>query len=103
MNLSEEQKEQVYKDFSDALMSALENGQITVEESEKSADFMLQNFGEVTSKESLIIFLEDLSIKWSAYKNLYLKEKGEEIIAGDQDKIIEIQNNLDALSNNQAN
>ena len=99
--LTDEQKEQINKDFNDALMLALENDQITVEESEKSADFMLQNFGEVSSKASLLIFLEELSSTWPAYKNFYLKQKGEETAADDQAKISEIQSNLDTLSNNQ--
>jgi hypothetical protein len=101
--LNDGQKEQVYKDFNDALMLALENGQITVPESEESADYMLQNFDEVTSKESLLVFLEDLSTTWPAYKNMYLKAKGEETAVEDQSKISEIQSNLDTLSNNQQN
>jgi hypothetical protein len=101
--LTDEQKEQINKDFNDALMLALENGQITVAESEQSADFMLQNFGEVSSKASLLIFLEELSNTWPAYKNLYLKQKGEETVVENQAKISEIQSNLDSLSGNQTN
>lgn len=100
---SEEQKNEIYKKFTDALVFALENNLITVEESELSADFVLQNIDEVTSKESLLIFLDDLSCKWPAYKNLYLKEKGEETAVEDQTKIAEIQSNLDNLSGNQTN
>ena len=100
---SDGQKDEIYKKFTDALVFALENNLITVEESELSADFVLQNIDEVTSKESLLIFLDDLSCKWPAYKNLYLKEKGEETAVEDQTKIAEIQSNLDNLSGNQTN
>jgi hypothetical protein len=100
---SKEQKDEIYKKFTEALLLALNNNLITVAESELSADFVLQNIDEVASKESLLVFLEDLSCKWPAYKNLYLKEKGEETAVDDQTKIAEIQNSLSVLSNNPSN
>ena len=100
---SDGQKDEIYKKFTDALVFALENNQITVVESELSSDFVLQNLDEVTSQESLLIFLKDLSVMWPAFKDLYLKEKGEETTVENQTKIAEIQNSLDALSGNQAN
>jgi hypothetical protein len=101
--LTEEPKEQINKDFNDALMLALENGQITVDESEQAADFMVLNFDEVSSKMSLLVFLEELSNTWPAFKNLYLKQKGEETAVENEAKISEIQSNLNTLSGNQTN
>jgi len=100
---SEEQRQQINKEMGDILIAALDNNQITVAESEECADFVLQNFNEVTSKETLLIFLKDLSALWPAYKNYYLKQKGEEEAIDDQAKITEIQSDLDNLKINQTN
>ena len=100
---TEEQNQQIQKELNDILIAALNNGQILVEESEKCADFILQNFNEVKDKDSLAIFSEDLSTFWPIYNNFYLKTTGEETKADDQAKITEIQNNLDNLSTNQTN
>jgi uncharacterized protein YbcV (DUF1398 family) len=89
--------------MADVMIQALENAEISVEDSERSADFILNKFDKVTSKDQFISFLEELSNAWPAYKNLYLKEKGGETVVEDQTKIAEIQNNLESLSENQTN
>jgi hypothetical protein len=100
---SEDYKQQIYAEMAETAISALENAQITVEDSQKAATFILEKFKPIASQDQLISFLEELSNSWSIYRDLYVKIKGADTKAEDQTKINEIQENLDNLSTNPIN
>jgi hypothetical protein len=100
---TQEFKDQIYAEMAETIISALESAQITVEESEKSAAFVVEKFDQITSKEQLISFLEELSNAWTVYRDLYIKVKGNDTKIEDEAKISEIQTNLDNISTNQIN
>lgn len=94
-------KNQIYEEMAEIIISALENGEISVEDSQKAAEFVLQKFDEVSSHDQLINFLGEISNLWPIYQSLHLKIKNEQVKTQDQAQIEQIQNSLDNLSDNQ--
>lgn len=72
-------KNQIYDMLADAMISALENGEIEEKEAAESSQYILDHFPNLENKAALIVFLEELSHKWRVYTTVLVQVKSEEI------------------------
>ncbi len=94
--ISEEFVPKVYKVLAEAMLAALENGQMLVEESKYSSQFIIDKMPEIKTKSELIVFLDELSSRWSAYADAVNVLKNEMI---DTQKLQDVEEKLDEMSN----
>jgi hypothetical protein len=95
--LTKEQKDPIYDELYDAMIEGLDNGTLTVEASENSAEYIYDKLDKVTNQAELFEFLEKVSTLWDAYKSVYLKHKGSNLQNQDDDNLSEVKNNLNAM------
>lgn len=87
----EQLKQKLYDELFQALIDGLKKGIITEEESGTSAEFILDQFSKVTSKEELMTVLEAAATGWKAYQGVYAKIQ-------DAEQIGKIENDLAKLT-----
>lgn len=87
-----------YRDLLDAAINALEKGEMTVEEFDKSSQTIVRNLDGLESNNELILFLRDLAAKYSAYQKIYITYKQNQVAAKDQVKLEELQAKLQRLT-----
>jgi len=97
LDLSELQKK-AYADLLDATILALESGELTPDESEKSSRSIVRNLDGLESYTELIFFLRDLSAKFPAYRGIYITYKQNEVAQKDQEKLEEVKEKLHKLT-----
>lgn len=88
----------VYDDLADALIEALEKGNVSEKEAKKSSIFVLGELEKIQTKSALLVFLEKLSSSWPMYNNVYLKTKTEETKKDAQEQISEIKEELQKIT-----
>ncbi len=91
-----EDRESLYKDLADAMMEALDKGEIEVEDSEASSQFVLDHLDSVQTKADLVNFLKELGERWPIYNTIGMKYITTD---ADQNKIDSIQDQLTNITN----
>ena len=77
-NLIDDQiRNNVYNDLFAAIYDALKKEEITEDEAQNTAEFILPRLDSVKTKDELIAFLSELAEKWPVYSNVYLLTKSE--------------------------
>lgn len=66
-SISDETRKMVYGQLAEAMLTTLENGQFDYEESQKSAEYVLEHLEKVATVSELKQFLIDLSALWPQY------------------------------------
>ncbi|GEM_PF-6858888 len=74
-SVSEEQKNNLYNELYDALLTGLQTSTLSHEDSQFSAEFILESLDKIDSEDSMLFFLQDLANRWPVYKDTYLKYK----------------------------
>jgi len=87
----------------DALITSLDNGELSLEDSRHSARKIDLHMDQIESQEELLVFLHSLDQKYPAYRPVYLKLKEEEVLNEDKIKLESVQQRLKQLTNNYAN
>lgn len=87
-------RNKAYSYLKDALIEGLQKGEISVEESEHSVQEIERNIDGLESFTELLLFLQSLSGKYSAYKKPYILFKQEEANQKDSVKMEAIQEKL---------
>lgn len=89
--VTSEEREKLYKELAEKMLQGLETGEIEVEASEDSSEYILEHLDKVQTKAELMAFLEEVGNRWPVYKTMTTKEVTEQ---KDQDKITDIQDQL---------
>jgi len=84
-------REKVYNDLWEATLHAMDKEELSEEDAQEVADFILGKLDTVQTHPELFSFLEELASKWPVYSNVFLLLKSEEM---NQDKIHTIQQQL---------
>ena len=92
-----EEREKLYKELADAMLEALDKGDIEVEDSEKSSTYILEHLDNVQTKDELKGFLKELGSRWPIYNAVGM---GYITTDNDQNKIEDIQGQLTKLTTN---
>jgi len=72
-------KNQIYEKLADAMITALENGEVNEQEAAQASQYILDHFERLATKEALIMFLEELSNKYHTFTSVLVEVKSEEI------------------------
>lgn len=75
-----DEREKLYAQLAEAMISALEHGLMTDEESAESSDFVLKKLEAIQMKNEVLPFLAELSRRWSAYVSVYQDRKKDELL-----------------------
>lgn len=94
-NLTNEFIHKIYHDLAEAMLSALEKGKMLAEESRYSSQYIIEKMEVIRKKSELVLFLEDLSSRWPAYYDVFVRTKNE---IGDTQKIQNVESQLDQLT-----
>jgi hypothetical protein len=89
--VSQDFREKVYKDLWQVTLSSLEHGELSEDDSQVVADFVLERLDNINTYSELFLFLDNLSNRWPIFSNIYLLIKSEET---NKDKIDSIQKQL---------
>lgn len=92
--MSPTSRDEIYKLLRDCLISGLEKNTLTEDEMGKSASYILYHLDSVKTDKELVLFLRDLSTRWSAYMPVYVFEKQKDVVAADQAKLADVQSKL---------
>lgn len=95
--ITEAERSSVYDDLFHAVYYAIEKAEITEEDAQESADFILKRLDTIQTKQELLTFLEELANKWTIYSNVFLLAKSENQT---KEKIQDIQQQIDKLTVN---
>jgi len=96
--ITEELKNKVYNKIMDVMLTSLENGTLTAEESEDASYFILEMIDSLPSKNHLDAFLEELSERWECFKPLLQPQHEEELKASDEQNIQNIKEEINQLT-----
>jgi len=97
LSLQDLQKK-AYKELLDAMIMALEKGEMTAEDSKTSSRKIMRNLDGIESSTELLLFLQDLSNKYPGYKGVFVKFKQEETAYKDNVKLAAVQAKLQKLT-----
>ncbi len=89
-----EQRDAVYAKLADAMIRAMEAGAMDDTGSQQSSQFVLDRLETLSSREELMVFLEELSNRWPVYKEVYLSFKAEEVAIQDNTQLQQAQQQL---------
>lgn len=84
----------LYDELAEELLQGVVNESISSELAHEIAQLILKKLDGIQSKDELLIFLQDLSTKWSSYNPFYIKMKYEDEKKRDQEKIADVQEKL---------
>lgn len=84
----------LYDELAEALLRGVLNESITSELAHEIAQLILKKLDAIESKDELLVFLHDLSTKWSSYNPFYIKMKYEDEKKQDDAKIADVQAKL---------
>jgi|SRR5581483_11922018 len=96
--ISDDVRKTIYDDLAEAMLNAVEKGDMTYEEGQTSAAFILEKLDRVTNSQELLLFLHDLASKWKPYEVELTKINSERQQQDDATKITDIEENLNQLS-----
>lgn len=94
-------RKEAYKELTDLLLKALENGQISTEDSEDASRFILERLDNISTDTYLAAFLEEVANRWPCFKPILIHQQHEEIKQEDEQKIQEVENEIGEISQNQ--
>lgn len=93
-NITDEYRERVYNLLADCLVKALQNPNpevLSMEDSEQSAEFVLQHLEQVKTKDELYLFLKQLSERWFIYHPVYEELQKEDLMQKVQSELQRLQ------------
>lgn len=100
MDLDEAYKNKIGERLTLRLAQALENKEVTLEESSTIASYVLENIDKAKNNLELVDFLTSLSQKWPIFAGTLeiergeIKDKEEDIVAGKASQLIQ-ENKID--------
>ena len=77
MNLSEEHKKEVERRIMETIISSLEKSELTESQYQEISAFILEKIDSVKTHHDLMVFLRDLTAKWSVFSFVLTLENGE--------------------------
>jgi len=86
----------------DALIAGLDKGELSLEDSQRSARKIELHLDQIESQEELLVFLRSLDKTYPAYRPVYIKLKEEEALYEDKMKLESVQQRLKQFTNNYA-
>ena len=95
-------KNKAFAQLKDAMLSALESGKMTILESEESARYISFHLTPVEGTEELLLFFEDLTEKWKAYKDVQLNFQRELAQEEEKVKLTEAESKLEKMKDKQS-
>lgn len=84
----------LYDELAEELLQGVVNESISSELAHEIAQLILNKLDAIQSKDELLLFLQDLSTKWSAYNPFFIKMKYEDEKKRDEKKIADVQEKL---------
>ncbi len=97
IQITSEQKDEIYSKLADAMIDGLENGTLSPQDSEVSSQYILEQLGSITTRAELLTVLEDVSNRWSSYKTVYFELKEEDAKKQDTAQIEQAQQELQSI------
>lgn len=102
-SVSPEFREQVYKELAEAMLDGLGTGEIEVEASEDSSEYILPKLDSVQTKNDLLALLQDVANQWPVYQKVYDQYKTAESQTksenADREKLEAIKDQLHSFKN----
>ncbi|MDO8461161.1 MAG: hypothetical protein Q7S38_01820 [bacterium] len=77
MEVTQEHKNDLEKKIVESVILALENNTISKEEMPIIAEFVLGKIDVIKTHEELVLFVNELALKWPIFSNIDQIEKGE--------------------------
>lgn len=90
-------KEALYKELLDLMIKALQNNQITAEDSEKVSRIIVEGFDKANDIYYLKAVVEEVSEKWEVFKPALLSFEVSENEAKDQAQVEDVQKAIEEL------
>lgn len=101
-NSVEELKKRAAELLFDAIIAGLDKGEMTVEDSKKSARKIEMHIDQLESPEELLVFLKSLDQKYPSFRSVFIQFKAEETVLEDKIKLESVQQRLKNLTANYA-
>lgn len=94
-------KNETYKELTALLLKALENGQVSAEDSEDASRFILERFDNISTDIYLSAFLEEVANRWPCFRPVLVTQQHEEVKQEDQQKIESVEQEIENISQDQ--
>jgi hypothetical protein len=91
-------QKKAYQQLLDAMIIALEKGEMTVDDSKTSSKKIVRNLDRIENHTELLLFLQSLADKYPAYKSVYINIMQEELAHKDEQKLTELKSKLQKLT-----
>lgn len=99
-SINSEYREKIYKELAEVMLHDLEAGQISIEESKKLSQFILDHLDSVKTYTELSSFLQELVNKWPVYKTVSMQLQDDlEDKNLKEEKIEEIREDISHINN----
>lgn len=95
----EELKNKAFAKLKEKVIEVIEEGEVTEEEVENSANFITYHLTPVEGAEELMLFLKDLVQRWKFYETVYLEFEKEFSEEETKSKLSEVKNQLNNFKN----
>ncbi len=96
--ITEEIKNQIYKQIVDIMLVALENNAMTSEDSEEASMFIIDRLDSATDEFYLDALLEEFVDRWPVFSPLLQPKREEEAKIIDAQNIANIQNEIKTIN-----
>ncbi len=95
--VTEEEKNSIYTRLADAMLEGLEANALTDEDSQTSAQFILEQLEVLSTRKDLMDFLNKLSTLWPVYKSFYSELQAEEAKKQDNVQLQQAQEQIRSI------
>ncbi|MFH0773801.1 MAG: hypothetical protein V1922_05840 [bacterium] len=90
--------QKTYVVLKDCMISGLDAGELTVEDSEKSAFIIERNMKQIESRGELLLFTSDLAKRYPAFQKAFITVKQNSVEEKDKNKLEALQAKLRQFS-----
>lgn len=96
--ITEEEKNEIYKKIVDIMLASLDNGSITAEDSEQASMFILERLDSAPDRFYLEAIIEGFVKRWPVFSPLLASKAAQESESQDAQKIEEVKNEINSLT-----
>lgn len=95
--LSKKETDAIYFSLADCMLDALEREEVENSQVVTISDFVLDNIKKIKTNAEMMLFLEEVHIRWPYFEKVFLKFKGTEEQRGDEKKLQDTKARLSQL------
>lgn len=97
--ITEEEKNEIYKKIVDIMLASLDNGSITAEDSEQASMFILERLDSAPDRYHMDAIIEEFVKRWPIFSPLLAPKLAKQAEDFDAQKIEELKSEINSITN----